>query len=102
MKPPTLTPEQRRTALEKAAAVRKGRAEIKTGLARRCLTIPEILGRVDDPLVGGMRTSAVLMALPGIGKKRSARILQRVGIAPNRRLRGLTARQRDALVDELA
>jgi hypothetical protein len=102
MNPPALTQEQRIKALAKAAAVRKGRAEIKADLSDRRLTITELLERTDDPVVGGMKVSAALAALPGIGKKRTSRLMERVGILENRRLRGLGKRQREALVRELS
>ena len=102
MKPPPLTPEQRKQALAKAAAVRQGRAEIKADLSDRRLTIAELLERTGDPVVGGMKVSAALSALPGIGKKRTGVLMERVGILENRRLRGLGKRQREALIRELS
>ncbi len=102
MNPPPLTPEQRREALAKAAAVRRARAEIKADLSDRRLNVSELLDRTDDPLVGGMKVSAMLSALPGIGKKRTSRIMESVGILENRRLRGLGKRQREALIRELS
>ena len=102
MNPPPLTPEQRRQALVKAAAVRKGRAEIKADLSDRRLSMVELLERTDDPLVGGMKVVAALSALPGLGKKRTSMLMERVGILENRRLRGLGKRQREALIRELS
>jgi len=102
MNPPPLTSEQRREALAKAARVRKGRAEIKADLSDRRVTIAELLERTDDPLVGGMKVSAVLSSLPGIGKQRTQQLMARVGILENRRLRGLGYRQREALIKELS
>lgn len=102
MNPPPLTQQQRKEALAKAAAVRKARAEIKADLSDRRLTIAELLERTDDPVVGGMKVSAALSALPGIGKKRTSRLMERVGILQNRRLRGLGKRQREALIRELS
>ncbi len=102
MNPPPLTSEQRKQALAKAAVVRRGRAEIKADLSDRRLTMSELLERTDDPLVGGMKVSAVLLALPGIGKKRAGRLMERVGIIENRRLRGLGKRQREDLIRALS
>ncbi len=102
MNPPPLTSEQRKKALAKAAVVRRGRAEIKADLSDRRLTMSELLERTDDPLVGGMKVSAVLLALPGIGKKRAGRLMERVGIIENRRLRGLGKRQREDLIRALS
>lgn len=102
MNPPPLTQEQRKQALAKAAAVRKGRAEIKADLSDRRLTFAELLERTSDPLVGGMKVSAALAALPGYGKKRTSQLMERVGVLENRRLRGLGKRQREALIRELS
>jgi hypothetical protein len=100
---PPLTPEQRAAALEKAAAARKARAEIKERLKRSGASITEVLtqGETDD-VVGKMRVSAVLEAMPGVGKARAQRIMERLEISPTRRVRGLGAKQRSALEREFA
>jgi ribosomal protein S13 len=46
--------------------------------------------------------SAVLEALPGIGKVRAGQIMERLRIAESRRLRGLGEHQRRSLLDEFA
>ena len=102
MQPPPLTPEQRKQALAKAAKVRRARAEIKADLSDGRLTIAQLLDRTDDPVVGGMKVSAALQALPGFGKKRSGRLMEKVGILENRRLRGMGQRQREYLIRELS
>lgn len=100
---PPLTPEQRAAALEKAAAARKARAELKERLKRNGTSITEVLdaGGSDD-VVGKMRVSAVLESMPGVGKARAARIMERLEISPTRRVRGLGAKQRTALEREFA
>jgi ribosomal protein S13 len=47
-----------------------------------------------------MRVSAVLESLPGVGKARAAKIMERLEISPTRRVRGLGANQRRALESE--
>jgi transposase len=91
---PPLTPEQRAAALEKAAKARKARAEVKDNL-------PAVLkqGQTDD-VVGKMKVSALLEAMPGVGKVRARQIMERLGIAESRRVRGLGANQRTALENE--
>ncbi|MBI3689007.1 MAG: 30S ribosomal protein S13 [Actinobacteria bacterium] len=98
---PPLTPEQRAAALEKAAVARKARAELKERLKRNGTSLAEVLaaGETDD-IVGKMRVSAVLEALPGVGKVRAAKIMERLDISPTRRVRGLGAKQRSALTHE--
>jgi hypothetical protein len=98
---PPLTPEQRAAALEKAAKARKERAEVKNNLKRGATTLPAVLkqGQNDDT-VGKMKVSALLEAMPGVGKVRARQIMERLGIAESRRVRGLGANQRTALQNE--
>jgi S13-like protein len=98
---PPLTPDQRAAALEKAAKARKERAEVKNNLKRGAITLPAVLkqGQSDDT-VGKMKVSALLEAMPGVGKVRARQIMERLGIAESRRVRGLGANQRTALENE--
>jgi transposase len=96
---PQLTEEQRAAALEKAAAARRARAELKDRLKRGGTTLGEVLKQADtDEVLGKMKVSALLEAMPGVGKVRAAQIMERLEIAPSRRLRGLGDRQRKALL----
>ena len=98
---PPLTPAQRAAALEKAAKARKDRAEVKNNLKRGGTTLPAVLkqGQSDDT-IGKMKVSALLEAMPGVGKVRARQIMERLGIAESRRVRGLGANQRTALENE--
>jgi S13-like protein len=98
---PTLTSQQRADALAKAAVARQRRAEIKARLKHSGESLGVVLdmGEKDD-VVGKMRVSALLESLPGVGKVRAAQIMERLGIASTRRVRGLGAKQRAALVAE--
>ncbi len=98
---PPLTPDQRAAALEKAAKARKDRAEIKNRLKQGSTKLPEVLkeGQSDD-IVGKMKVSALLESMPGVGKVRAKQIMERLGIAESRRVRGLGANQRTALENE--
>ena len=50
---PPLTPEQRAAALEKAAAARKARAEVKERLKKNGVSIAEVLHQGDtDDVIG--------------------------------------------------
>ena len=98
---PQLTDEQRAAALEKAAAARRVRAELKERLKRGGTTLKDVLAAADaDEVVGKMKVSALLESLPGVGKVRAAQIMERLEIATSRRLRGLGDRQRKALLTE--
>src|SRR5215510_10960082 len=98
---PPLTPEQRTAALEKAARARKDRAEIKNRLKRGEITLSAVLdqGQTEDT-AGKMKVSALLESMPGVGKVRAQQIMERLGIAESRRVRGLGANQRIALEQE--
>ena len=62
-----------------------------------------MLKRTDtDEVLGKMKVSALLEAMPSVGKVRAAQIMERLEIAPSRRLRGLGERQRKALLEEFA
>lgn len=100
---PQLTEEQRAAALEKAAAARRARAELKERLKRGGTTLKDVLAQADkDEVLGKMKVTALLEALPGVGKVRAQQIIERLEIAPSRRLRGLGDRQRKALLAEFS
>lgn len=100
---PPLTPEQRAAALEKAAAARRARAELKVRLKSQGTSLSEVLvsGETDDA-VGKMKVIAVLEAMPGVGKVRAQRLMETLEISPARRVRGLGAKQREALLREFS
>ncbi|MFC7446516.1 MULTISPECIES: integration host factor, actinobacterial type [Rhodococcus] len=99
---PTLTPEQRAAALEKAAASRKARSELREGLKSGKLTFTDILDRAEsDELVGKTKVLYLLESLPNIGKIKARDITESVGIAETRRVSGLGARQRADLLAKL-
>ena len=82
--------------------VRASRVVMATGLTDRCPDI-EVLDRAEsDDVVGKLKVSAVLQAMPGIGKIRATQIMEKLKIADSRRLRGLGDQQRKALLAEFA
>jgi hypothetical protein len=99
---PTLTEEQRKAALEKAAEARKARAELKQKLKGGTLTLQQILSQPSDDTVGKMKVSAVLEALPGVGKVRAKKLMEKLDISTSRRIRGLGDKQKQALLEEFA
>ena len=99
--PPPLSPEQRAAALAKAAEARRVRAELRESLRVGEATLADVLARSGEDIIGGMKVKAVLTALPGLGKVKSYRLMDRLGIAENRRVRGLGAQQRQNLLEEL-
>ena len=95
-----LTPEQRAANLARASQVRTERAGIKAGLRAGTVTLPEVITRAGDDVVGKIKVSALLESMPGVGKVRAARIMQRLQIDASRRVRGLGPNQRQALEAE--
>lgn len=98
---PPLSPEQRQAALRKATQARKVRAELRERLRLRTASLADALALgVHDEAIGKMKVSAVLEALPGVGKVRAGHLMAKLDISPTRRLRGLGSKQRAALVEE--
>lgn len=97
---PQLTPEQRAAALEKAAIARRERAQLKDDLKRGNTDLKKVLSEVENnEILGKMKVSALLEALPKVGKVKAQEIMNDLEIAPTRRLRGLGDRQRRALLE---
>ena len=101
--PPQLSDEQRAAALEKAAAARRARAELKERLKMGSITLPELFEQApNDDTVGKMKVLAVLESLPGLGKVKARRLLEECEISETRRVQGLGVNQRKALLDKLS
>ena len=100
--PPPLSEEQRRDALKKAAEARRKRAELKEQLKSGRTTLRELLERTSDGVVGKMKVSTVLESLPGVGRVRARKLMERLDISESRRMRGLGAKQKENLLNEFA
>ena len=98
--PPQISDVARAAALEKAAAARRARAEIKEKLKVGSVTLAELLEQGDDS-VQKMKVLAVLESLPGLGKVKARRLMEEIGIAETRRVQGLGANQKKALLDKI-
>ena len=106
---PQLTDEQRKAALEKAAAARHARAElrekIKKGevdkIKKGEISLEDVLDS-EDPIASRMKVSALIESLPGYGKAKAAKIMDELGISSTRRVKGLGARQREQLIEALS
>ncbi len=96
---PQLSAEQRTAALQKAAVARRVRAELKERLKRGGTDIKAVLNDAEsNDILGKMKVSALLAALPKVGKVKAQELMTELDIAPTRRLRGLGERQRNALL----
>lgn len=86
---PTLTPEQRKAALDAAHATRTARAEIKRDLKAGTLDPIYVLSYRDDKSTGGITVVQFIAALPRYGRARAETICNELGIDPGKRLRAL-------------
>ncbi len=99
MSVPPLDDAARRRALLAAAEARRSRADWKLRLASGEVGLSDLFEAADaDPALAGMRITDALRALPGVGPVGVEQILEASGIASTRRLRGVGARQRAALL----
>lgn len=98
---PNLTDEQRKAALKKAAEARQKRAELRAKIKAGEMSFAEVMAKSDDPIVARMKVSTLLESLPGYGKAKAAKIMEELEISDSRRVQGLGARQREALMERL-
>lgn len=97
---PNLTTEQRRENLEKAKAARQRRAAILKGVADGSYSVPDVLNMAcADDTVARMKVFTLIKAAPGYGFARTQQTMRKLHISESRRLRGLGANQRAALVE---
>lgn len=92
---PKLTMDERLHALERAMEARRARTELKNLMKSGEVSVTDA---IQDSRAEKMRVKAFLMAVPGIGDKKADKIMRSLGIAPNRRVRGLGRNQRAALL----
>jgi len=97
---PPLTPEQRAEALQKAAAARQKRAEVKNRLKYSQGKLSEVIAQgQQDETIGKLKVVSLLESLPGVGKVKAKKVMAEIGIAETRRVRGLGPHQVKALID---
>jgi hypothetical protein len=97
---PTLTPEQRQAALEKAREARKARSELLAALKAGTISMTEVLAREDD-VAKKTKVAAAVKALPGYGPAKASAVLAQAGIPDMRRIGGLGEQQRRKLTEAL-
>ena len=87
------THEMREAALEKAMESRKKVASFKQDLRDGKVTFKDVFEAKDDEVIGRIKVTHLLQTLPGVGPARAEAIINKIRIAPSRRVRGLGARQ---------
>jgi hypothetical protein len=98
---PPLSDEQRQQARNAATQARRRRAEIKQSLRSGERSLTEVLELAEhDDVIAHTKVIDVLKALPRVGAVRAVRVMDRLDIAANRRLRGLGKHQTAALLAE--
>ena len=95
---PAQTPEARQHALDKPAEARHARALVRHRLKFAGASITEVMlaGQADDA-IGRMKVTALLESMPGVGNVRARELMAEVGVAENRRVRGLGVQQMRAI-----
>lgn len=98
---PKLSLEEKKQALKKAQKVRSERAKIRQDLKAGRTNIREVLEKIDNDVIAKMRVAYLLESLPRIGKVRTRKIMNDIGIDETRRIQGLGVRQKQALIQRL-
>lgn len=100
---PNLTTEQRRENLEKAKAARRRRAAILKGVADGSYSVVDVLNMaLEDETVLRMKVFTLIKAAPGYGFARTQQLMRQLHISETRRIKGLGANQRAALMEVFA
>jgi hypothetical protein len=99
---PSRTDSERAEALAKALQTRQERARLRAALRDREIAPADVvLGAEGNPLWASLRVSWLLESVPGVGPVRAQQMMTSLAIASSRRIQGLGARQRAALLEEL-
>ena len=86
---PQLTTEQLQAARAAATLARRQRADLKAGVRSGAITLSKALdSATGDDVLAHVKVVDLLKALPRVGEKRAAAVMERLDIAPNRRIRG--------------
>lgn len=99
---PQLSEADRKKALEKAAAARAARAKLREDIKTGKVSVKNVLDSADDPIVARLKVSTLIESLPGYGKAKATKIMEELGIAENRRIKGLGIRQKTELLEKLS
>lgn len=100
---PSLTPAQLESARAAATKARRARADLKDQVRSGKLGLGAAIDTaLADDVLAHMKVIDLLKALPRVGEKRAAEVMERLEIASNRRVRGLGRHQIAGLKDHFA
>jgi hypothetical protein len=98
---PARTVEQRDAALRAAREVRSVRAALREQIRSGEIEASHVLdGAQTNDVWAALRVDWLIASVPGMGEVKVAALMNRLGISPSRRVRGLGVHQRAALLDE--
>lgn len=99
-RPPEMSIEDRRRALELSKLSRQLRAKYKALIASGELSLGDFITIAQsEPTLQRMRVRDLLESIPGYGKVRVDNLMRKSGISPTRRIQGLGKNQRSALLE---
>ena len=91
---PQLTTEQLQAARAAATQARRQRADLKAKVRSGEFSLSAALDTASgDDVLAHVKVVDLLKSLPRVGEKRAAAVMERLDIAPNRRIRGLGRHQ---------
>ena len=98
-RPPEMSDEDRRRALELSKESRQIRAKYKGLINSGELSIIDFLTMAEsNSILGKMRVKDLLESVPGYGKVRVENLMKKSEISPTRRVQGLGKKQRSSLI----
>lgn len=91
---PQLTTEQLQAARAAATQARRARADLKAKVRTGALSLSDAIDTAaGDEILAHVKVVDLLKSLPRVGEKRATAVMERLDIAPNRRVRGLGRHQ---------
>lgn len=98
---PKLSPEDLQSARKAATEARRVRAEFKASVRDGSLNIADALEQaMADDVLAHIKVIDLLKTQRRIGQVRAEEIMDKLSIAPTRRIRGLGRHQMDGIVQE--
>ena len=98
---PKLSEEELQSARKAATAARRSRADFKEQVRSGALSIGEALEKaMQDDVLAHIKVVDLLKTQRRIGQVRAEEIMNKLSIAPTRRIRGLGKHQIDGIVEE--